>query len=130
MIKDNIVHSMSNRLGFSMAFYHSSNQLIQLPNTSAFIGSPLSLLTSREIVLFCHYKHIPYAVTPSILSCKGESVYRLALEMVESLQDECDSTLHIVTETCGKLQQCPSVFGEKAKQCRLCKDYTLGRSVM
>ena len=46
--------------------------------------------------------------------------------MVETLQDDCDSTLHIVTETCGKLQHCESMVSEKAKQCKLCKECKIG----
>ena len=51
------------------------------------------------------------------------------LGMVESLQDDCDSTLHIVTETCGKLQHCESMIPEQAKQCKLCGEWAKGEEM-
>lgn len=119
---EQVVHAMSNNLGFSMAYYHTCSKLYSVPNTEVFIGSPLSDLTSREICIYCHYRKVEYETSPSFLHCKGDSVYRLALDMVEGLQDECDSTLHIVTETCGKLQECPVVMSSQAKLCKLCKE--------
>ena len=119
---NSVVHSMSNNNGFSMSYYFTTNQLYSVPNTNIKVGSPLSTTTSREIAIFCHYMNIPYKTLPLIINCKGDSVYRLALDMVAKLQDDCDSTLHIVTETCGKLQQCPDIVKEQAHLCKLCKE--------
>ena len=119
---EQVVHSMSNRLGFSMSYSQTPNQLYQVPNTQVYIGSVLSDLTSRELSIFCHYQKVDYLTTSTFLRCKGQSVYRLTLDMIESLQDDCDSTLHIVTETCGKLQQCPVVLPDQVKLCKLCKE--------
>ena len=87
------------------------------------MGYPLGGITARELAIFCHYQQVSYQTTFSFLSTKGESVYRLARTMVESLQDECDSTLHIVIETMGKLKRCPEDLSERAKTCLLCGDY-------
>ena len=46
----------------------------------------------------------------------------LLVDMIESLQDDCDSTLHIVTETCGKLQHCEEMAPNIAKRCKMCKE--------
>ena len=43
------------------------------------------------------------------------------VDMVFELQEDCDSTLHIVTETVGKLQKCPSAFPESVHLCQLCQ---------
>ena len=49
--------------------------------------------------------------------------------MVETLQDDCDSTLHIVTETCGKLQHCELMVPEQAKRCEMCGEWAKRREL-
>ena len=58
----------------------------------------------------------------SIDSLKVSLHVRLLVDMIESLQDDCDSTLHIVTETCRKLQHCEEMPPDIAKRCKMCKE--------
>ena len=116
-LTEHVLYSLSNNTGFSLV---SSSSLHSYSNPSFSVAYPLSALTAREIVIYCHFKQIPFLTQFTFLSNKGDSVYRLARSMVESLQDECDSTLHIVTETVGKLQSCPEVCPEKKQVCRFC----------
>ena len=112
-LTERVVHHLSNGLGFNLAYSCSTPLLQKIPgSTNSFMGYPLGGITARELAIFCHYQQVSYQTTFSFLSTKGESVYRLARTMVESLQDECDSTLHIVIETMGKLKRCPEDLSE------------------
>jgi len=119
-LTEHVLYSLSNNTGFSLV---ASSSLHSYSDPSFSVAYPLSALTSREIVLYCHFKQIPFLTQLTFLSNKGDSVYRLARSMVESLQDECDSTLHIVTETVGKLRSCPEVCPEKRQVCRFCGEW-------
>ena len=122
-ITENILHSASNAMGYLLAYSSSVSSLKQIPNSNCWIGYPLGPCTSRELVLYCHYKNISFETDFTFLSTSGESVYRLARDMVESLQNECDSTVHIVTETVDKLQRCPETMSESLQICQLCGEY-------
>ena len=119
-LTEHVLYALSNNTGFSLV---SSSSLHSYSTPSFSVAYPLNALTARELVLYCHFKPIPFLTQFTFLSNQGDSVYRLARSMVESLQDECDSTLHIVTETVGKLQSCPAVCPEKTRVCRFCGEW-------
>lgn len=124
-LTERVVHHLSNALGFDLAYSCSSPVLQKIPGTEhSYIGYPLGGITARELAIYCHYKKVQYTTSFSFLSNKGESVYQLARTMVETLQDECDSTLHIVVETMGKLKRCPEELVDERVVCRLCGDYS------
>ena len=75
---EQVIHSMVNGCGFSTATYHSPMGPVLVPDSSVVVGSPLGELTSRELVLYCHYMHIRYFTQYSFLSNQGPSVYRLS----------------------------------------------------
>lgn len=122
-ITERVLHLASNAMGYSLAYSSSFSSLQQIPNSSCWIGYPLGPCTSRELVLYCHFKGIVFHTDFNFLSTPGDSVYRLIRDMVESLQKECDSTVHIVTETVDKLQRCPETMKELLHICRLCGEY-------
>ena len=122
-ITENVVYAASNAMGYQLAYSSSISSLKRIPNSNCWIAYPLGPCTSRELVLFCHYKTIAFETDFTFLSTSGDSVYRLARDMVESLQDECDSTVHIVTETIDKLQRCPETMSESLQICQLCGEY-------
>ena len=122
-VTENVLHSASNAMGYMLAYSSSISSLKQIPNSNCWIGYSLGPCTSRELVLYCHYKNISFETDFTFLSTSGESVYRLARDMVELLQNECDSTVHIVTETVDKLQYCPETMSESLQTCQLCGEY-------
>ena len=76
-----VMHELVNKDGITVPSTCDCSQLFQIPNSFVHVGSALGELTSREMVLYCHYKNIDYQVPPSPLLLPGGSVYRLVLSL-------------------------------------------------
>ena len=64
-LTEHVLYSLSNNTGFSLVV---SSSLHSYSDPSFSVAYPLSALTSREIVLYCHFKQIPFLTQLTFLA--------------------------------------------------------------
>lgn len=73
------VHSMVNLDGYSLSTTCNPSTLYTYPDSQVHVGSALGELTTREIVLYCHYKNLQYHSGISLFLRPEPSVYHLIM---------------------------------------------------
>ena len=77
------VHSMVNLDGYSLSTICNPSTLYTYPDSQVHVGSALGELTTREIVLYCHYKNLQYQPGVSLFLRPEPSVYHLIMGAAE-----------------------------------------------
>lgn len=77
------VHSMVNLDGYSLSTICNPSTLYTYPDSHVHVGSALGELTTREIVLYCHYKNLQYQPGVSLFLRPEPSVYHLIMGAAE-----------------------------------------------